>query len=267
MKHGALTRLLLRLWLSLVIVFLLLPVCVVVPLSFSASSYLRFPPPGWSLRWYANYVARDSWTSATWLSLGVGLAVTGLSTVLGTAAAFGLTRGRLPLKGAISALIVSPLVVPAIVAAIGIYFAFARTGLTGSALGLVLAHTCLAVPFVVATVSSALVGFDRRLEFAAMSLGAGRWATFQQVTFPLIRPAVLAGAFFAFITSFDELLVALFVSGSSAVTLPRRMWDELRFEIDPTIAAVSTLMIALTLGLFLASEALRRRSDRLRTQR
>jgi putative spermidine/putrescine transport system permease protein len=162
------------------------------------------------------------------------------------------------LRGLISALIVSPLVIPAIVAAIGIYFAFSRVGITGSAVGLILAHTCLAAPFVVAVVSSSLVGFDRRLEFAAMNLGAGPWATFWQVTFPLIRPAVLAGAFFAFITSFDELIVALFVSGSTAITLPRLMWDELRFEIDPTIAAVSTLLVALTLALFLASEAARR---------
>ena len=126
---------------------------------------------------------------------------------------------------------------------------------------------CLAAPFVVAVVSSSLVGFDRRLEFAAMNLGAGPWATFWQVTFPLIRPAVLAGAFFAFIASFDELIVALFVSGSTAITLPRRMWDELRFEIDPTIAAVSTLLVALTLALFLASEALRRRGEWLRAER
>lgn len=267
MTHGWLARVLLRAWLALVIIFLLLPILVVIPLSFSSASYLRFPPPGWSLRWYANYASRETWRDATWLSLWVGLLVSVLATGLGTLAAFGLTRGRLPLRGAISALIISPLVVPAIVAAIGIYFAFSRAGITGSALGLVLAHSCLAVPFVVAMVSAALVGFDRRLEFAAMSLGAGRWATFRQVTFPLIRPAVLAGAFFAFITSFDELIVALFVSGSTAITLPRRMWDELRFEIDPTIAAVSTVLVAFTLALFLAGEALRRRSDRLRALR
>jgi putative spermidine/putrescine transport system permease protein len=267
MTGARLTQVLLRAWLALVILFLLLPILVVVPLSFSSASYLRFPPPGWSLRWYARYFSRETWLDATWLSLWVGLVVAVLATVLGTLAAFGLMRGRLPLRGAISALIVSPLVVPAIVAAIGIYFAFARAGITGSPLGLVLAHVCLAVPFVVATVSSALVGFDRRLEFAAMSLGAGRWATFWQVTFPLLRPAVLAGTFFAFITSFDELIVALFLSGSTAITLPRRMWDELRFEIDPTIAAVSTLLVAFTLALFLASEALRRRGERLRAGR
>jgi len=264
MRQARIVHTLLRVWLGLVILFLLLPILVVVPLSLSSASYLRFPPPGWSLRWYVSYFTREAWTSATWLSLWVGLIVAVLATVLGTLAAFGLTRGRLPLRGLISALIVSPLVIPAIVAAIGIYFAYSRAGITGSAVGLILAHTCLAAPFVVAVVSSSLVGFDRRLEFAAMNLGAGPWATFWQVTFPLIRPAVLAGAFFAFITSFDELIVALFVSGSTAITLPRRMWDELRFEIDPTIAAVSTLLVALTLALFLASETLRRRGEWLR---
>ena len=143
----------------------------------------------------------------------------------------------------------SPLIVPGIVVAIGIYYAFSRYGLVGSPVGLVLAHTCLAVPFVVTSVSASLAGIDPRLEQAALSLGATPRATFFQVTLPLIRPGVLVGALFAFITSFDELIVALFISGSGAVTLPRRMWDDLRFQIDPTIAAVSTLTIVLTAAL------------------
>ena len=211
-----------------------------------------------------KYATRADWLDATWLSVWVGVAVAVLATLLGTLASFGLVRGRFPLRGVVSGLIISPLVIPAIVSSIGIYYAFSRFGLSGTPLGLVLAHTCLAVPFVVAVVSSTLVGFDRRLEFAAMSLGANRWATFRQVTLPIIRPAILAGAFFAFITSFDELVVALFLSGSGAITLPRRMWDELRFEIDPTIAAVSTLLVALTVVLFVCAEALRRRGERLR---
>ena len=162
-------------------------------------------------------------------------------------------------------LILSPLIVPVIVVAIGIYYAFSRYGLVGSPVGLVLAHTCLAVPFVVTSVSASLAGIDPRLEQAALSLGATPRGTFFQVTLPLIRPGVLVGALFAFITSFDELVVALFLSGSGAVTLPRRMWDDLRFAIDPTIAAVSTLTIVLTVVLMGCAHLLRRRAERMRT--
>ena len=162
-------------------------------------------------------------------------------------------------------LILSPLIVPVIVVAIGIYYAFSRYGLVGSPIGLVLAHTCLAVPFVVTSVSASLAGIDPRLEQAALSLGATPGGTFFQVTLPLIRPGVLVGALFAFITSFDELVVALFLSGSGAVTLPRRMWDDLRFQIDPTIAAVSTLTIVLTVLLMGCAHLLRRRAERIRT--
>ena len=151
-----------------------------------------------------------------------------------------------------------------IVVAIGIYYAYSRYGLVGTPIGLVLAHTCLAVPFVVISVGASLAGFDRRLEQAALSLGATPWGTFRQVTLPLIRPGVLTGALFAFITSFDELVVALFLSGSGAVTLPRRMWDDLRFAIDPTIAAVSTLTIVLTASLLLVVHLTRQRGERLR---
>ena len=154
---------------------------------------------------------------------------------------------------------------PGIIVAIGIYFFYARLGVVGNPIALVLAHTCLAVPFVVINVSATLYGFDERLEYAAMSLGASPWGAFRQVTLPLIRPGVLAGALFAFITSFDELIVALFVSGTTAVTLPRRMWEGIRFEIDPTIAAVSTILVAFSGALLLTAELLRRRSERLRT--
>jgi len=150
------------------------------------------------------------------------------------------------MRAAFAALILSPLIVPGIVVAIGVYYVFARFRLVGTPAGLVLAHTCLAVPFVVISVSASLAGLDARLEQAALSLGATPWGTFHQVTLPLIRPGVLIGALLAFITSFDELIVALFLSGSGAITLPRRMWDDLRFAIDPTIASVSTLTIVLT---------------------
>jgi putative spermidine/putrescine transport system permease protein len=249
---------------SVVLFYLVFPIFVIVPVSFSSGSYLSFPPPGWSLRWYQNFFGSGEWQGAAWLSIWVGISVTALSCLLGTPAAFGLVRGRFRGKRLINAFVLSPIIVPGIIVAIGIYFVYARLGLIGHPFGLVLAHTCLAVPFVVINVSASLYGFDERLEQAALSLGATPWRCFWQVTFPLIRPGIMAGAVFAFITSFDELLVALFVSGTTAMTLPRLMWQEIREDIDPTIAAASTLLLALTTALLLTAELLRRRGERLR---
>jgi putative spermidine/putrescine transport system permease protein len=250
---------------ALVLLYLVFPILVVVPLSFSAGTYLSFPPPGFSLRWYVNFLSRSDWLGAASLSLWVGGAVMVSATALGAPAALALVRSRFPGKNLLTGFIISPLIAPVIIVAIGIYFFYARLGLVGNPFALVIAHTALAVPFVVINVSATLQGFDERLEQAAMNLGATPWRTFWQVTFPIIRPGVLAGALFAFISSFDELVVALFVSGTSAVTLPRKMWESIRFEIDPTIAAVSTMLIGLTGALFLSAELLRRRSERLRT--
>jgi putative spermidine/putrescine transport system permease protein len=241
-----------------VLLFLALPILVIVALSFSSASYLKFPPPGFSLRWYQSYLGSRDWLESTGLSLEIAVVVVVLSTVLGTFAALGLARLPPGPRAIAGGLILSPLIVPVIVVSIGVYYAYSRYGLVGSPLALMLAHTCLAVPFVVTSVGASLSRFDRQLERAALSLGATRWGTFRQVTLPLIRPGVLVGALFAFITSFDELVVALFLSGSGAVTLPRRMWDDLRFAIDPTIAAVSTLIFVLTAGLLLSVHFLRR---------
>jgi putative spermidine/putrescine transport system permease protein len=256
----------LRILAGAVLGYLIFPILIVVPLSFSSGTYLRFPPPGFGLRWYRNFFERTDWIDSAWLSIEIGLAVTLLATMLGTPAALALVRSRFRGRDLVNVFVISPLIVPAIIVAIGIYFFYARLGLIGNPLSLVAAHTCLAVPFVVINVSATLYGFDERLEYAAMSLGATRWRTFWQVTFPIIRPGVLAGALFAFITSFDELVVALFVSGTTAVTLPRKMWESIQFEIDPTIAAVSTMLVAVTGGLFLTAELLRRRAARLRTE-
>lgn len=254
------------LWLvfALVLAFLVVPVLVVVPLSFSAARYLSFPPPGFSLQWYHKFLDTAAWTDAAWTSVGVALSTAALSVALGTAAALGLARGRFPGRGLAQALILSPIVAPGIVVAVGLYYVYARFGLVGHPAALVAAHTCLAVPFVVVNVTAALAGADRRLEQAALSLGATPFQAFRQVTLPLIAPGVFAGAVFAFVTSFDELLVALFLAGTSAVTLPRRMWEQINFDVDPTIAAASTLLIALTTLLMLGAEALRRRAERLR---
>ena len=261
----SLGRVILWIFVAIVLLYLVFPVFVVIPVSFSSAKYLQFPPPGWSLQWYQNYFERPGWVPATFVSIRVAIITTILATVLGTAASLALVRGRFPGRNAINSFMVSPLVVPGIIVAIGIYFFYAQAKLVGNPLGLALAHTALALPFVVTNVSATLHGFDERLEYAAMNLGANRWQTFRRVTLPIIRPGVFAGALFAFIVSFDELIVALFVSGSGAVTLPRKMWDSLRQEIDPTIAAVSTILITLSIMILLAAELLRQRSERTRT--
>jgi len=245
---------------GLILLFLAFPIVVVMVASFSSATYLSFPPPSFGLRWYGAYFSSDDWLRPTWLSLEVAASVVVLATFLGTMAALGIAHLPRTLRVLTAGLVLAPLIVPVIVVAIGIYYAFARVGLVGTPAGLILAHTCLAVPFVVTSVSASLTGIDPRLEQAALSLGATPGATFFQITLPMIRPGVLVGALFAFITSFDELVVALFISGSGAVTLPRRMWDDLRFQIDPTIAAVSTLTIALTIALMGCAHLLRKRA-------
>ena len=250
----------------IILIFLVLPVVIVFPLSFSSNTTLSFPPPGFSLRWYIAFANSRSWTDAVWVSLEVGLPVTIIAVLLGTPAAIGLRRGTFLGQRLVNALVLSPLIVPGIIVAIGTYFAYAQYGLVGNPVALILGHTCVAVPFVVINVTSALQGVDPALEKAASSLGAPPLANFRQVTLPLIMPGVLAGALFAFITSFDELLIALFLSGTGAVTLPRRMFDEIRYDLDPTIAAVSSLLIVTTTVLMVTAEMLRRRTQRQRSQ-
>ncbi|MEI4472292.1 ABC transporter permease [Frigidibacter sp. MR17.24] len=252
------------LWLAagLVALFLILPVLIILPVSFSAGSFLSFPPPGWSLRWYRVLLERDVWWQSAWLSLWIAALVTLAATVLGTAGAFGLVRGRFPGRGLLLAVILSPLIVPGVIVAIALYFFYARLGFVGSPLAIAVAHTTLAVPFVVVNVAAALQGVDRRLEMAAMNLGAGGWDTFRLVTLPIIRPGILAGALFAFISSFDELIISLFVAGPRQVTLPLRMWEGMRSSLDPSLAAVSVLAIAASVALFVTSTWLQARARR-----
>ena len=246
------------------LLFLALPVFVVLPLSFSASPYLEFPPAGFSLQWYARYFENPKWSGATLLSVEIALGVTALSLLLGVPAAFSLVRADFRGKGLLLALFMSPIIVPYIVTAIAVYFLFARLGFVGSPLALLLAHTLLALPKVVVIVAAALKGFDRTLERASMSLGAGRLTTFYRVTYPSIRPGVITAGLFAFLTSFDELIITMFISGATAVTLPKRMWDAVRLEIDPTIAAASSLIIAIAVFILTATELLRQRAGRIR---
>lgn len=258
-------RLTLGLFCTLVFAFLVLPILVVVPLSFSAAKYLTFPPPGFSLQWYANYFHRHEWTAATLLSLRVGTVTSLLATAVGTAASIALVRARWQrLRTLLYGFVLVPLITPAIVFAVAVYFLFSKAGLVGNFWGLVLAHTVMAIPYVVVTVSASLQTLDVSLGRAAMSLGANPWRTFLRVTFPLIRPGMLSGALFAFLTSFDEIVVALFISGTRSMTLPRQMWVAVKEEIDPTIAAISTLLIFFSAGLMLATELIRRRARRIR---
>ena len=260
-------RIVLYAFTGMVLFYLVFPIFVVVPVSFSSAAFLQFPPPGFSLRWYEKFFNDGRWTDSMFLSIRVALITTAAATTLGTMAALALVRGRFRGRTLINSFMVSPLIIPGIIVAIGIYFFYARLQIVGNWWALAIAHTALALPFVVINVSATLYGFDERLEYAAMNLGADRRQTFFKVTLPLIRPGIFAGALFAFITSFDELIVALFVSGTGAVTLPRKMWAELRQQIDPTIAAVSTMLIALSVVLLLTAELFRQRTERARTAR
>ena len=246
------------------LVFLVAPLFIVVPLSFSASPYLEFPPSGFSLQWYRRYFESSGWTTATLLSIEVAIGTTALALLLGIPAAFGLVRAEFRGKGLLVAFFMAPIIIPYIITAIAVYFLFAHVGLVGTRAGLLTAHTLLAVPKVVIIVAAALKGFDRTLERASLSLGAGPLVTFYRVTYPVIRPAVVTAGLFAFLTSFDELILSMFITGPTAVTLPKRMWDAVRLEIDPTIAAASSLIITVAVFVLVGTELLRRRSASIR---
>lgn len=232
------------LWCGLVFFFLMAPLLIVFPLSFSSSPYLQFPPPGWSLRWYQAYLDDHAWIDATFRSLKIGVATTVLSTVLGTMLAFGLVRGRYPGKALVNQISLAPLIVPSIIYAIAAYALFAQLKMIGNWHAIVLGHTVHAIPYVVIVVGAALRTYDENYELAAMSLGASRMKAIWRVTLPQIRPALVSGMFLAFISSFDELVVAMFLGGSN-MTLPKKMFDNILNEIDPTIAAVSVLQVVL----------------------
>jgi len=244
---------------AVVVVFLIAPMLIIVPMSFSASNELRFPPTGFSTRWYERFFADPLWTNAAVTSLEVGFATVIVSTVLGTLAALGLTRGRYPARVIVNGLILSPLVVPVVIIAIGMYFVFVDWRIAGTLPGLVAAHSVLAIPFVIVNVSVSLRTLDRNLELAAQNLGANPWRTFRRITFPLILPGIAAGAAFAFITSWDEVVVAIFLSSPLVRTLPVVMWSQVRSVIDPTIAAVATIVMLVTTVSLLLILAVRQR--------
>ena len=249
------------LWAAAVLVFLVAPVAIILIVSFSGADYLSFPPPSLSLRWYRRFFGIPTWRQAIGVSVQVASLTMVFATVLGFAAALGLVRGRFRWKGAIYAFLLSPAIVPTIITAIGLYFFFVRLKATGSILAMALGHTVLALPVVVIIIAATLQGFDVRLEHAALSLGAGRLTALRRITLPLIAPGILSAALFAFLTSFDELLIPLFLSGVEAQTLTVRVWNSLLLEVDPTIAAVSSFLIGVTTAVLGASALLRRRGE------
>lgn len=246
------------------LIFLVVPILVIVPLSFNEGSFLSYPLSGFSLRWYQEFLGSQEWMRALRNSLIIAPAATLLATALGTLAAVGLARGEFRGKGLVMAVLISPMIAPLVIIAVSLYFFFAQLNLLNSYLGLVLAHAALGVPFVVITVTATLQGYDRNFSRAAASLGATPWFAFRKVMLPLIAPGVISGALFAFATSFDEVVVTLFLASPAQRTLPMQMFGGIRENLNPTIAAAATLMIAASAVLLLLMEWLRRRNEKLR---
>jgi len=249
---------------ALVFVFLIAPILVIAPLSFNAEPYFTYPMPGLSTRWYEDFFTSERWQTALKNSVFIAIAVTALAIALGTLAALGLSRARFPMRAAVMALLISPLVVPVVITAVGMYFFYAMVGLTNSYLGVILAHTALATPFVVITVTATLTGFDYNLARAGASLGASPARVFFKVILPLILPGMISGSLFAFATSWDEVVVLLFIASPDQRTLPKQMFSGIREQISPTITAAATLLILFSILLLTTVELLRRRSERLR---
>lgn len=244
----------------LVTIYLVAPLVIVLIISFSSAPFLRFPPPGLSLQWYDTLFGNPVWLRSLVTSVQILVPTAILATLLGTAAAYGLARSRLPAATAIQGFLMAPVVVPVIITAAGIFGIFQDFGLNGTLPGLILAHTVLTIPYVVATVSSALSVVDARLEDAARTLGASPWVCFRRVTLPLILPAVLSGLLFAMVTSFDELVVSLFISTPRVRPVTVQMWSNIRGDVDPTIAAIATLLFGFSLLALLADHLARRRA-------
>ena len=289
---------------GLIFFFLIAPIVVIIPLSFNAEPYFTFTermrsfdPDGYSLRWYRSLLTFgmqnpgaegsgwwwDAWNNARWVqaaknSVIIGVFATILATVLGTLAALGLSRPEMPFRRAIMAVLISPMIVPLIITATGMFFFYSNPcellgmvglpsncgRLAGTYMGVILAHATLGIPFVIITVTATLVGFDQSLNRAAASLGAGPRRTFFRVTMPLILPGVISGALFAFVTSFDEVVAVLFIAGPEQQTIPRQMWNGIREQISPAILAVATILVLFSIALLTTVELLRRRSERLR---
>jgi putative spermidine/putrescine transport system permease protein len=232
--------------------FLIMPIFIIIPISFSSSQYLTFPPPGLSLQWYDNFFTNSQWTDALLQSLKVASCTTVLALILGIMAAKGLLKATFKGKHLLNELFLLPMIIPTIIVAIALYRFESILSITGTTFGLVCAHTVLAMPFVITTVLSRLASLDPNLEFAAQSLGANRVQTFYMVTLPIIKPAILSATMFAFATSFDELVVTIFIAGVNGTTLPKQIWDGVRTQLDPTITSISSILIISVITIMLA---------------
>ena len=256
---------------ALIFFFLIAPIIVFIPLSFNVEPYftytrgmLTFDPAAYSLRWYEEFFSSTSWLTSVRNSVIIATFATLIATTLGTIASLGLSRKHMPFRGIIMGLLISPMIVPLIISAAGMFFFYSSIGLAGTFPGVILAHAALGTPFVVITVTATLVGYDHTLSRAAASLGANSATIFRKVTMPLILPGVISGALFAFITSFDEIVIVLFVAGIDQRTIPREMWSGIREQISPTILAVATILVLVSIALLTTVELLRRRTERMR---
>lgn len=253
-----------RLMCGAVLLFLIAPILIIIPLSFNSVPFFTYPMPGLSLRWYEEFFLTDHWQGALYNSIFIAVSVTLLSTGLGTLAALGLSRPNFPWRTAVMSLLISPIIVPVVIKAVAVYFFYADIGLINSYTGLILAHITIATPYVVIAVTATLIGFDHSLTRAAAGLGAPPITVFFKVTLPLILPGMISGSLFAFLTSFDEVVIALFIAGAEVPTLPRVMFSGIREQISPTITAAATVLVLFSTAVLIATEQLRRRSERLR---
>ena len=254
----------LRVFVGLVLLFLISPIIAVMPLSFNSESFFSYPMPGYSLKWYEDFFFNPRWSGAFKVSFIVAIATTILATFLGTVAALGLSRSNFPARASVMAVLISPMIVPVIISAIGMFKFYAQFGLAGTRLGIILAHTALATPFVVITVTATMSSFDKTLTRAGASCGAPPHTVFFKVIMPLILPGMISGALFAFVTSFDEVVVVLFLASPEDRTLPLQMFSGIREMISPTITAAATVLVLISTAMLVTVEMLRRRSEKLR---
>ncbi len=247
-----------------VVVFLMVPTLVVVPMSFGPAEHLQFPPNGFTLRWYSDYFADADWMSATWFSVRAGIIAAVGATVVGTMTALALVRGRVIGRRILDLLIVGPIVVPHIALAVALFLVYDRLRLNGTLVGFAIAHTVLAAPFAIFSVLAALYRFDADLEMAALSCGASRWRAFWHVTLPLILPGVLSGAVFAFIISFDEAVISFFISDIDGKSLPRKLFEDIDYNLTPVVAAVASLLSVVSIAVLVGGHIVGRIAARRR---
>ena len=244
----------------IVLLYLTVPQFIILPLSFSSESFLSFPPPGWSTRWYESVLNNPAWGRAAFNSVAIGLPTAFFSMVFGTLASLAVTRGGMVRSGLIAALVVAPMMLPHVILAIGLYPIMLWLGLLTSYAGVIIAHTVIGIPLVFITVNSTLARHSGSLELAAMTLGARPWQSFWKITFPLIRTGILIGGILAFASSFDELMLALFLTGVGTQTLPRLIWLQMNDFLTPTIAAAASLIFLVTIGLLVVVSTLQART-------